>query len=276
MPLRNRPARSFVALALVVNLVVAAVPGAALGHQPADKASAARPGPDAQSPSATASSAEHVSGLAINLRGPRAMDRPVTFAAAPVISVVTTAVPRVAWVTRATPVMPAPKPKSLSSFKAMPSAPSASSRSVGSNRSGASTASSPSRYRGRNHVWIPALGVNRSVSFFSCSSSAYPGNRVYRWGCAGRNNIYLFGHAHSVFKSLHDAYVRGRLSKGMKVIYADNSGRVSTYAVSWWKLTTPDKGAWAYAGQSRPSLTLQTCVGAKSQYRLIVRLLKVS
>jgi hypothetical protein len=50
---------------------------------------------------------------------------------------------------------------------------------------------------------------------------------------------------------------------------------VSTYAVSWWKLTTPDKGAWAYAGQSSASLTLQTCVGAKSQYRLIVRLRKV-
>ena len=57
---------------------------------------------------------------------------------------------------------------------------------------------------------------------------------------------------------------------------ADGNGKVSTYAVSWWKLTTPDKGAWAYAGQSRPNLTLQTCVGAKSQYRLIVRLLKVS
>jgi sortase (surface protein transpeptidase) len=98
---------------------------------------------------------------------------------------------------------------------------------------------------------------------------------VYRWGCAGSNNVYLFGHAHSVFKPLHDAYVRGRLSKGMKVVYADANGKVSTYAVSWWKLTTPDKGAWAYAAQSRPSLTLQTCVGARSQYRLIVRLAKV-
>ena len=54
------------------------------------------------------------------------------------------------------------------------------------------------------------------------------------------------------------------------------AGNVATYAVSWWKLTTPDKGAWAYAAQSTPSLTLQTCVGAQSQYRLIVRLRKVS
>jgi sortase (surface protein transpeptidase) len=88
--------------------------------------------------------------------------------------------------------------------------------------------------------------------------------------------VYLFGHAHSVFRALHDAYIRGRLSKGMKVYYANGAGNVATYAVSWWKLTTPDKGAWAYAAQSTPSLTLQTCVGAQSQYRLIVRLRQVN
>jgi sortase (surface protein transpeptidase) len=135
-------------------------------------------------------------------------------------------------------------------------------------------APSAASLRGRNHVWIPALGVDRSVSFFSCSSSAYPGDRVYRWGCAGGNNVYLFGHAHSVFKSLHDAYVRGNLRKGMKVYYADARGRVSTYSIRWWKVTTPDRGEFAYASQSRPSLTLQTCVGKRSQYRLIVRLVK--
>jgi sortase (surface protein transpeptidase) len=129
--------------------------------------------------------------------------------------------------------------------------------------------------RGRNHVWIPALGIDKSVSGYACSSSYYPGNRVYRWGCAGSNNVYLFGHAHSVFKPLHDAYVRGKLRKGMKVYYAGGDGKVSTYAVSWWRVTTPEKGSWAFAGQSRPSLTLQTCVGARSQYRLIVRLARV-
>jgi hypothetical protein len=132
-----------------------------------------------------------------------------------------------------------------------------------------------SSYRGRDHVWIPALGIDRSVAFFSCSRSSYPGNRVYRWGCAGSNNVYLFGHAHSVFKPLHDAYVRGRLRKGMRVFYADGSGRVREFTVRWWKVTKPDRGEFAYASQSRPSLTLQTCVGAKSQYRLIVRLVRV-
>ena len=48
-------------------------------------------------------------------------------------------------------------------------------------------------------------------------TTSYPGNVVYRWGCAGSNNVYLFAHAHSAFKPLHDAYVNGRLRKGMKV-----------------------------------------------------------
>ncbi len=139
----------------------------------------------------------------------------------------------------------------------------------------ASAGSTSSVHQGRNHVWMPALGIDRSVSFFSCSNGSYPGNRVYRWGCAGSNNVYLFGHACSVFKPLHDAYVRGRLGKGMKLYYADGGGRVHTYSVSWWKLTTATKGIWAYKSLSRPSLTLQTCIGARNQYRLIVRLVRV-
>ena len=69
--------------------------------------------------------------------------------------------------------------------------------------------------------------------------------------------------------------MRGRLHKGMKLYYANGAGKVSTYKVIWWRLTTPTKGDFAFASQSRPSLTLQTCVGAKSQWRLIVRLVKV-
>ncbi len=140
-----------------------------------------------------------------------------------------------------------------------------------SNRTADTTATS---YHGRNHVWIPSLGVNRSISFFSCSSNAYPGDRVYRWGCAGSNNVYLFGHASSVFAPLRDAYVSGRLRKSMVVFYAGNDGVVHRYSVRWWKVTTPDEGAWAYASQGTPSLTLQTCVGARSQFRLIVRLVE--
>jgi sortase (surface protein transpeptidase) len=269
MPTLSRSTRSLLVLFLVLSVVVAGSPAAAFGRQPvgstdAGLTSVPRPSPDARDAAILAQAALADPEPDLSLRGSHAMDRPSfdrtvrTQTSATLESEGATAE---AWVTRATPEVAQPKPKAVS---------------TAGSTSGGSRSSSPSSFKGRNHLWIPALGINRSVSFFSCSSSAYPGNRVYRWGCAGSNNVYLFGHAYSVFKPLHDAYVRGRLSKGMKVMYADGSGKVSTYAVSWWKLTTPDKGAWAYAGQSRASLTLQTCVGANSQYRLIVRLLKVS
>ena len=144
----------------------------------------------------------------------------------------------------------------------------------GSGGSGAGGSSSAS-YRGKNRMWFPALGINRPVYFYACSNKSYPGNVVYRWGCAGSNNVYLFAHAHSAFRPLHDAYVNGRLRKGMKVSYADAKGKVRTYKLIWWKVTTPTKGGFAFASQSRPSLTLQTCIGAKSQYRLIVRFVQI-
>ena len=131
-------------------------------------------------------------------------------------------------------------------------------------------------YRGRNHVWIPALGINLAIAPFPCSRSRPPDNYLYRWGCAGANNVYLLGHAYSVFKPLHDAYVGGRLKTGLRVFYADGNGSVRTYAVTWWKVTPPTTSAsWAWAAQSRPSMTLQTCLGAHSEYRLMVRLVAV-
>jgi hypothetical protein len=136
-----------------------------------------------------------------------------------------------------------------------------------------SRSSGQASYSGRNHVWIPSLGINRSIAWFPCSRSREPGNSVYRWGCAGTNNVYLMGHAWGVFEPLHDAYVRGQLRRGMKAVYADANGRVRTYAVRWWKLVKPTTSAsWAWASLPSPSMTLQTCVGARSQYRLMVRL----
>jgi len=131
-------------------------------------------------------------------------------------------------------------------------------------------------HSGRNHLWIPALGINRSISLFPCNRNRPPDNLVYRWGCAGANNIYLMGHAYSVFKPLHDAYVSGRLEVGTKAFYADGKGRVHVFAVRWWKTTRPTPDArWAWASQSSSSMTLQTCVGANSEYRLIVHLVEV-
>ena len=74
------------------------------------------------------------------------------------------------------------------------------------------------------------------------------------------------------FQRLHDLYVRGALRRGLTVTYADANGKVATYAVAWWKVVLPTNGDFAFAAQSRPSMTLQTCVGANDRYRLVVRL----
>lgn len=240
MPTAPRPARSLLALALIANVVAASAPTAALGGQLArDTAPTVAP---ATRPPTPADGPDLAAEALAKLS--------TTTASRPLVASIPAG-----WTSRPRTGVPAPKPTAVAK---------------------GSAAGKAAKMRGRNHVWIPALGINKSVSGYSCSSAYYPGNRVYRWGCAGSNNVYLFGHAHSVFKPLHDAYVRGRLSKGMRVYYAGSDGKVATYAVRWWRLTTPENGSWAYAAQSRPSLTLQTCVGARSQYRLIVRLAKVS
>jgi hypothetical protein len=132
-------------------------------------------------------------------------------------------------------------------------------------------------FSGTNHVWIPALGIDRGTLSFPCSRTQAPANYVYRWGCAGTNNVYLIGHAYGVFKALHDAYYNGRLKVGLTAIYADGAGRIHTYRVAWWRVVRPTTAAsWAWASLATPSMTLQTCLGANSEYRLMVRLVLVS
>lgn len=125
----------------------------------------------------------------------------------------------------------------------------------------------------RNHFWMPAIGISRPVYTFACTRRRAPDNLVYRWGCAGRNNVYLLGHAWGVFKPLHDAYLSGRLKVGMIATYADGNGRIRTYRITSWRVVTPADSAWAIASQPVPSMTLQTCVGLN---RLNVRLVAVN
>ncbi|MBI2782311.1 MAG: hypothetical protein HYX55_11025 [Chloroflexi bacterium] len=130
-------------------------------------------------------------------------------------------------------------------------------------------------YSGTNHVWIPSLGISRPVYLFPCTRSRPPDNLMYRWGCAGRNNLYLLGHAWGVMKPLHDAYTSGRLRLGMIAIYADGNGRIRSYRVTEWRVVDPVDAAWAKASQPVPSMTLQTCVGPNGSLRLNVRLVAV-
>jgi len=153
---------------------------------------------------------------------------------------------------------PTPRPKAPAAPAAAPAAPAAP------------------RYVGRNRVWAPSFGINHAVHGFPCSRSKRPGNVVYRWGCAGANNVYLFGHAANVFSGLHRAYLRKTIKVGQKAWYADNNGTVRVYVVTWWKLVPPDTNPdGIYSALARPSLTLQTCVGRNNEYRLIVRLEQV-
>ncbi|HXG26177.1 MAG TPA: hypothetical protein VNL94_04895 [Candidatus Binatia bacterium] len=131
-------------------------------------------------------------------------------------------------------------------------------------------------YSGKNHVWIPSIGLSRNVVLFPCSRKRPPDNHMYRWGCAQRNNVYLLGHAYSAMKPLYDAYMSGRLHVGMVAIYADGSGRIRRYRVTEWRVVDPVDGVhWAIAAQPVPSMTLQTCVGKYSQWRLNVRLVAI-
>jgi hypothetical protein len=138
-------------------------------------------------------------------------------------------------------------------------------------------AAGPASYKGSNHLWIPGLGISRGVSWFPCDRARPPDNYIYRWGCAGSNNVYLMGHASSVMRPLYQAYVAGRLRTGMKAWYADASGKVHKYVVTYWKVVRPstDAASWAWASQPVSSMTLQTCVGQNSAYRLMVRLVEV-
>ncbi|MFI5262149.1 MAG: hypothetical protein ACHQZR_06330 [Candidatus Limnocylindrales bacterium] len=131
-------------------------------------------------------------------------------------------------------------------------------------------------YSGRNHFWFPALGINQAVYGYPCSSSAPPGPQVYRWGCAGADNVYLLAHAGGKFAPVHDAYVGHRLKAGMLAIYADGAGHVHYYRLQWVKVTAPLASShWAWDPQPVSSLTLQTCLGAQSQWRIFVRFVEV-
>jgi sortase (surface protein transpeptidase) len=131
------------------------------------------------------------------------------------------------------------------------------------------------KYTGVNHVWIPSLGISRHVYPFACTRKREPGNVMYRWGCAGKNNVYLLGHASGVFKPLLRAYNTGRLRVGLVAIYADSAGHIRRYRVTEWQVVDPVEVEWAIASQPVPSMTLQTCVGPGGVDRLNVRLVAV-
>jgi hypothetical protein len=168
-------------------------------------------------------------------------------------------------VAKAAPPKAAPKPK-----PAKPKPPKATPRPTRHVTVG-------STYKGRNHAWIPALGLNRSVSWYPCGATRAPGLGLYRWGCAGANNVYLLAHAFSWFKPLNQAYYAHGLHRGQLAVYADHAGHIHYYHLDYWRVGPPTEGQhWAWDAQSHSVLTLQTCVGAHSESRLFVRFHEVA
>jgi hypothetical protein len=130
-------------------------------------------------------------------------------------------------------------------------------------------------FAGVYHLWIPALGLSRAISDWGCRGGAIP-DRVEYWGCAGRNNLYLLGHAYGAFAAIHDGYHSGALHVGLIAYFADKAGRVHRFRISQIRhvanSTYGSWSGWAVGATSGPVITLQTCDGATSAYRILVRL----
>ncbi|MCU0483788.1 MAG: sortase [Chloroflexi bacterium] len=124
---------------------------------------------------------------------------------------------------------------------------------------------------------FPAIGLARAVYRWGCRGGTLP-DLVVRWDCAGTGNTYLLGHAWGVFAPLADARRDGRLRRGQVAYLADTSGTVRRYELAWFKIVPATYvwhgypgHVWAWNATSRRAVTLQTCWGAGSAYRLIVR-----
>jgi hypothetical protein len=136
------------------------------------------------------------------------------------------------------------------------------------------------QYSGTSRFWYPALGIDAKWSWYGCDYGGDPdglGPGVYRWGCGAHNNVYLMSHAWSTFKAVRQGYHSGAMEVGQRIWYADRKGTVSEWRVKWIKRVDLDyfnatAHEWATNDSATPIMTLQTCDGARNQYRIIVRI----
>ncbi|MDL2335175.1 MAG: sortase [Chloroflexota bacterium] len=137
----------------------------------------------------------------------------------------------------------------------------------------------PATYSGRSHFWFPAVNIDASWDWYGCDygGAATLPMGVFRWGCGPASNIYLLSHAASTFKKLRQAFHDGTLQVGENVWYGNAQGDVTKWEVKWIRRVTAEylnatASDWALNDSPTPIMTLQTCDGAQSQLRLIVRL----
>jgi hypothetical protein len=167
----------------------------------------------------------------------------------------------------------------------VPPVAAGSSAGAHSVAAGSSAASSAASYAGV--LRFPGLGasgremMSGTIHEWGCRGGTIASG-IYRWGCAGANNRYLLGHAFASFRPLHDfVAARGvragtRALVGMPVFVRGAGGALERYRVTWARVAPVDAwgrtgDTWAWNATDEPSLTFQTCFGARSEYRIIVR-----
>ena len=128
-----------------------------------------------------------------------------------------------------------------------------------------------------NQFAFPALGIRaQGIASFACNAPGSLGTSIYRWGCAGSNNTYLLGHAFAAFKPINTGYHSGALKVGLTAYMAGSDGVTHQYRVTEIRHVLMDDwsswGGWAKSSLPQPGLTLQTCDGPTSAYRIVVRL----
>jgi hypothetical protein len=129
---------------------------------------------------------------------------------------------------------------------------------------------------------ISGIGLYAAVYDWGCGGSIVP-NLALRWGCRTSNNKFIVGHAYGVFHPYYLAYARHLLKPGLVAYFTDTSGRVTRYRLAWMRLVTGNYvwrgltgSQWAWNNTPSAALTLQTCWGATSKYRIITRFVRGS
>jgi len=125
------------------------------------------------------------------------------------------------------------------------------------------------------HLDVPALGISRDVYEWGCRTGTLP-NQVYHWACAGQGNIFLLGHAASVFKPIYEARRHGTLTLGMRLYWTSKTGvrssfRLTRIAVVRLSNIYSASHYWIFNGASPAVVTLVTCYGYHDSKRIVAR-----
>ena len=133
-----------------------------------------------------------------------------------------------------------------------------------------------SGHQGRNHVWMPALGIDRSVASYACSNALVPRQPRVPLGLRRQQQRLPLRPRRQRLQAAPRRVCPRPPAQGHEALLCRWRGHgPHVQGRRGGRSRRPTKGTWAYQSLARPSLTLQTCVGAASQYRLIVRLDRV-